>query len=107
MQGTKYAHQWWWTMSAALFILLWIGMMCVEMGGAFFDGYMFHSALLAIAARQLTGVNTAIVASHTPSQVLGYAGHIMLATAAYLSIAVNARYARIADIAAYGNSAKV
>ena len=55
MQGTTYAHQWWWTMSAALFILLWIGMMCVEMGGAFFDGYMFHSALLAIAARQLTG----------------------------------------------------
>ena len=107
MQGTTYAHQWWWTMSAALFILLWIGMMCVEMGGAFFDGYMFHSALLAIAARQLTGVNTAIVASHTPSEVLAYAGQIMMAAAAYLAIFVNARYSRIAELTNYADDVKV
>ena len=53
-------------MSSAFFILVWIGMMIVEMGGSVFDGYQLGNILLAIAARQMTGVNTAIVASPHP-----------------------------------------
>ena len=94
-------------MSSAFFILVWIGMMIVEMGGSVFDGYQLGNILLAIAARQMTGVNTAIVASHTPSEVLAYAGQIMMAAAAYLAIFVNARYSRIAELTNYADDVKV